>query len=119
MNLEMDHAKILSRDESEELAKIGRMIMHKNLEIAVGAAVRRSTLAEDQLEQAQLQLRDLIDSNGKLLKRAQYLERVIRWALGESPGGMPEFRPRGDREGQFYWRNQLAELAGLPQEDEE
>ena len=54
-------------------------------------------------------------SNGvlSLQARVEALEGAIRWALGESPEGMPEFPLIGEPP-YYRWRTQLRLLADLP-----
>jgi len=40
------------------------------------------------------------------------LEGALRWALGESPPGMPEF-PTVDGPPYYRWRTKLRELSGI------
>lgn len=47
------------------------------------------------------------------LRRLAQLEAAIRWALGESPEGMPAFPARPEGAGMYYWRTQLRELSGI------
>jgi len=51
--------------------------------------------------------------NERLQARIETLEGAIRWALGESPEGMPEFPLIGEPP-YYRWRTQLRLLADLP-----
>ena len=53
------------------------------------------------------------DEIERLQARVEALEGAIRWALGESPEGMPEFPLIGEPP-YYRWRTQLRLLADLP-----
>jgi len=49
-------------------------------------------------------------TGARLCERIADLERIIYWALGESPEGLPEFGMRPDGAGPYYWRKTLRAL---------
>ena len=58
-------------------------------------------------------VRELEAEVERLQARVEALEGAIRWALGESPEGMPEFPLIGEPP-YYRWRTQLRLLADLP-----
>ena len=67
----------------------------------------------DALKDAQTDELNLRGDRNELRKRVEALEGAIRWALGESPEGMPEFPLIGEPP-YYRWRTQLRLLADLP-----
>ena len=47
---------------------------------------------------------------GDYLHKIAELKRIIRWTLGESPEGLPDFPAKPTGSGTFYWRTTLREL---------
>ena len=58
-------------------------------------------------------IEELEAENERLQAKVEALEGAIRWALGESPEGMPEFPLIGEPP-YYRWRTQLRLLADLP-----
>ena len=88
-----------------------RQTVERQLAAANEKLTAAGRLAQDTQEQAATLSADLVAAN----ERAGRMEKAVRWALG-GPGS--DFRGRNDGEGQFYWRAELAKLAGLAWDNE-
>jgi hypothetical protein len=109
--------KQLTDEEVKRFTERGRRIVDTSVFCAIGALDEELTALTSECDR----LGGLVASGRmrrrSLSRRVKELEKLIRWALGESPLDLPDFPSRQEGEGLFYWRKKLAKLAQLPERD--
>ena len=91
--------------------KVSGRCLRRQLAAANEKLADSARLATESAQLADGLARDLAAAD----ERAGRLDAAVRWALG-GPGS--DFRGRNEGEGQFYWRTDLAKLAGLAWDNE-
>ena len=97
---------------SEEQAQMDYEAMNARTALDLNKALQKIERLEEFACALQVQASYLARTHAGNLEKIERLEAALRWALGESPQGMPEF-PVVDGPPYYRWRTKLRELSGI------